>query len=260
MPPIPVSIVIPAYNEERRVPRTLERIHAYVLGRQTDPRALRNFVVTEIIVVDDGSTDNTANVVSSCRSWLPELRLVSNGVNRGKGFSVRRGVLDANGSVALFTDADLSAPIEEMESLLRGLSCADVAIGSRALNRHLIEIRQSRLRECAGIVFNKLVNVFTGTGFRDTQCGFKAFSLPRTKIIFEQQQINGFGFDPEILFLAKLHGFKSVEIPVRWAHDPATKVRVFRDSMKMLLDLLRIRWYWALGRYSIKKSPVLDSR
>jgi glycosyltransferase involved in cell wall biosynthesis len=252
-----VSIVIPAYNEEKRLPRTFERIRDYLRVRPTNAGvAAHGSIITEIIVVDDGSQDNTAEVVASWRAALPGLRLVSNDTNRGKGYSVRHGMLEATGRIALLTDADLSAPIEEMEKLLEALDSADIAIGSRAMDRALIETRQSRLRELAGIIFNALVRVITGVNFRDTQCGFKAFVLARARIIFEKQRIEGFGFDPEILFLAKQYGLRGIELPVRWAHDPATKVHVVRDSFKMMLDLFLIRWNWLIGRYRIERSRL----
>jgi len=242
--PPELSIVIPAYNEAGRLPRAFEFIRAYLAAR-----ARRAPLRAEIIVVDDGSSDRTPEVTAEWQQRLPELRLVSNGRNRGKGFSVRHGMLEARGAIALFTDADLSAPIEQVEKLLRALESADVAIGSRGLDRSLIEVHQSALRELAGVVFNRLVWLFTGVGFRDTQCGFKAFRLPRARIIFEQQRTEGFGFDPELLFLARRHGLRAVEVPVRWAHDPATKVHLFRDSWRMFRDLVAVRWNWLLGRY-----------
>lgn len=238
-----LSIVIPAFNEEQRLPRTLARVQDY-LSRQSRS--------AEILVVDDGSTDGTAAVVESWRKRLPALRLVRNGRNRGKGYSVRHGMLEACGRVALFTDADLSAPIEEAEKLLAALESADIAFGSRALDRNLIQVHESRFREFAGVLFNGIVRLLTGLRFKDTQCGFKAFAREKTRILFEQQRTTGFGFDPEILFLARRHGMKAVEVPVSWAHDPATKVRLFRDSLRMLLDLLRMRWNFILGRYPKK--------
>ena len=240
IPPLDLSIVIPAYNEERRLPRTLERVREYL--RSAHPSC-------EVIVVDDGSTDGTATAVARLQNEMPELRLLSNGQNRGKGYSVRRGILEARGRIALFTDADLSAPIEEAEKLLAALGAADIAIGSRAMDRGLITVHQSRARERAGILFNWMVRVFTGLRFQDTQCGFKAFAMPECRIIFEQQKIEDFGFDPEILFLAHRHGLRTVEVPVRWAHDPGTKLHVVRDSVKMFLDLLRIRWHALAARY-----------
>ena len=240
-PTLDLSIVIPAYNEERRLPRTLERVHEYLC---------RAHPSCEVIVVDDGSTDGTARIVAGLQNETPELRLLSNGRNRGKGYSVRQGMLEARGGIALFTDADLSAPIEEANKLLAALGAADIAIGSRAMDRSLITVHQSRARELAGISFNWMVRLFTGLQFQDTQCGFKAFAMPKSRVIFEQQQIEDFGFDPEILFLAYRHGLRTVEVPVRWAHDPGTKLHVVRDSAKMFLDLLRIRRNALAGSYS----------
>lgn len=235
-----LSIIIPAYNEEPRLPVTLERVDVYLrsLGRST-----------EVIVVDDGSRDRTAAVAESFRARMPSLRVVPNGVNRGKGYSVRHGMLEARGRLVLFTDADLSAPIEEADKLLRALESHDVAIGSRALDRSLIEIHQSPFREFAGIVFNKMVRLCLGLSFVDTQCGFKAFRREKCRIIFEQQRIERFGFDPELLFLAKRHGLSTVEIPVRWAHSPATRVSMLRDSLRMFFEILQIRFNALRGRY-----------
>ena len=235
-----LSIVIPSYNEELRLPATLERIAGYLssLGGET-----------EILVVDDGSKDRTAEVAESFRKPLPSLRVISNGVNRGKGFSVRRGMLEARGRAVLFTDADLSAPIEEAPKLIEALENYDVAIGSRALDRSLITVHESRFREFAGIVFNTIVRVILRLPFVDTQCGFKAFRRERCQILFEQQRIERFGFDPELLYLARHHGLRTVEIPVRWGHSPATKVNMLRDSIQMFVDVFTIRWNAICGRY-----------
>jgi len=175
--------------------------------------------------------------------------VLSNGVNRGKGYSVRHGMLEARGRIVLFTDADLSAPIEEADKLFAALETHDVAIGSRALDRGLISIHQSRFREFAGIIFNTIVRLCLRLPFVDTQCGFKAFRREPCRIIFEQQRIERFGFDPELLYLARRHGLRAVEIPVRWGHSPATKVSMFRDSLQMFLDVLIIRWNAIAGRY-----------
>jgi dolichyl-phosphate beta-glucosyltransferase len=235
-----LSIVIPAYNEELRLPVSLVQISAYI-------RALNR--EAEVIVVDDGSRDRTAAVTESFRKEMSCLRLISNGENRGKGYSVRHGLLEAQGRIVLFTDADLSAPIEEAGKLLAALEDHDIAIGSRALDRSLIFARQSVFREFAGIVFNTIVRVFLRLPFVDTQCGFKAFRREPCQIIFQQQRIERFGFDPELLYLARHHGLRAVEIPVRWAHSPATKVSMFRDSAQMFLDVFRIRWNALTGRY-----------
>jgi dolichyl-phosphate beta-glucosyltransferase len=236
-----ISVIIPAYNEEHRLPKTLEAIHSYLTTHGF--RA-------EVIVVDDGSCDGTVRVVEQAAKKYPELRLISNGSNRGKGFSVRQGMLEARGEVALFTDADLSAPIGEADKLLAVIheGTHDVAIGSRAIGK-LIDVQQSMFRRVAGGIFNFLVRVVTGVDFGDTQCGFKAFRREATRMLFEQQLITGFGFDPEILFLARYHGLQVAEVPVHWAHAPGTKVHIFSDSLRMFRDLVRIRWHALVGAY-----------
>jgi dolichyl-phosphate beta-glucosyltransferase len=250
-----LSIVIPAYNEEGRLARTLSRIRDYFSERRVPPGVAPEIGLNqlEILIVDDGSKDGTARIAEEWTREMPCVRLVSNRENRGKGYSVRHGMLEARGRLALFTDADLSSPIEELEKLLAALTAgSDIAIGSRALDRSLISIHQARHRELAGIIFNGLVRVITGLPFQDTQCGFKIFRREPSRIIFEQQRIERFGFDPEILLLAKRHGLRIAEVPVRWAHDPATKVHVLRDSVMMFRDLLMIRWNWLLDRYPRK--------
>jgi len=241
-----LSIIIPAYNEESRLPKTLERIHNYVVSRAYS---------AEVIVVDDGSRDGTVRLVEESMKKYPELRLVSNTSNRGKGFSVRHGMLKARGEIALFTDADLSAPIEEADKLVAAICTEqyDAAIGSRAM-RNMIEVHQSLLRRMAGKIFNVLVRLATGVDFGDTQCGFKAFRRESSRILFEQQLIEGFGFDPEILFLARYHRLQVAEVPVRWAHVPGTKVHVFSDSLRMFRDLAKIRWNALVGVY--RPSPI----
>jgi dolichyl-phosphate beta-glucosyltransferase len=244
-----LSIIIPAYNEEKRLSRTLARIRDYFASQDA---VLGGIVLgdIEILVVDDGSTDGTDAVAQDWERQVPGVRLIRNDGNRGKGFSVKHGMLEARGRIALFTDADLSSPIEESRQLFAALKAGnDIAIGSRALDRSLIVVRQSLLRETAGIIFNGFVRFFTGLPFHDTQCGFKAFVLDRARPVFEQQRIERFGFDPEILFIAKRHGLRTAEVPVHWAHDEGTKVHVFRDSLLMFLDLALIRWNSLLGRY-----------
>jgi glycosyltransferase involved in cell wall biosynthesis len=239
-PHFELSIIIPSFNEELRLPATLEKI--------TDFLRTEN-LSAEVIVVDDGSTDRTATVAQSFSRQIPALRVLSNGVNRGKGFSVRHGSLAARGEIILFTDADLSAPIEEAPKLLSALKTNDVAIGSRAMNRDLIEVHESPFREFAGIIFNKIVRITLRLPFVDTQCGFKAFRQARCRIIFEQQTIERFGFDPELLYLARHHGLSIVEVPVRWAHSPATKINMLRDSLQMFAEVFLIRWNAIRGKY-----------
>lgn len=238
MPEPFLSIVIPAYNEARRIESSLEAIQGYVRSK--------NFSV-EAIVVDDGSTDNTVEVISR----HPEVRVLRNDRNRGKGFSVRHGVLEARGELILFTDADLSAPIEEADKLLAALesSGADAAVGSRALERELIGIHQSWFREWGGRFFNLLVRLFTGLRIHDTQCGFKLFRRGTTRRAFELQRVERFGFDPEVLFLIRRLGGNVVEVPVRWNDNPASKVRYLRDSLRMTLDLVVLCWRALRGQY-----------
>jgi dolichyl-phosphate beta-glucosyltransferase len=235
-----LSIIIPSYSEELRLPTTLARIAAYT---RSSNRAI------EVIVVDDGSRDNTVAVAEKFRNEIPSLRVVSNGENRGKGYSVRHGMQEARGDIVLFTDADLSAPIEEVEKLLPAMKTNDVAIGSRAVDRSQITVHESPFREFAGIIFNKIVRLILRLPFVDTQCGFKAFRRIPCKIIFEQQTIERFGFDPELLYLARHHGLRAVEISVRWGHSPATKVNMMRDSIQMFIDVFVIRWNSLTGKY-----------
>ncbi len=246
-----LSIIIPAFNEQNRLPRALQKIREYFHHRTGGLGKI------EVLIVDDGSTDATARIAQEWTTRFPACRLVSNGQNHGKGYSVRHGMLKARGRIALFTDADLSSPIEECEKLLTAIAAGnDFAIGSRAIDRSLIAVRQARYREIAGIIFNGFVHLLTRLPFHDTQCGFKAFVREPARIVFEQQRIEGFGFDPEILFLAKRHGLRGAEIPVRWAHDPATKVHVVRDSIRMFGDLIAIRWNALLGRYPRRRPTV----
>jgi dolichyl-phosphate beta-glucosyltransferase len=235
-----LSIIIPAYNEELRLPATLSSIAAYTRSSQRK---------IEVIVVDDGSRDKTVAAAEQFRDEIPSLRVVSNGENRGKGHSVRHGMQEARGEIVLFTDADLSAPIEEVEKLLPAMKTNDVAIGSRAMDRSQITVHESPFREFAGIIFNKIVRLILWLPFVDTQCGFKAFRREACKIIFQQQTIERFGFDPELLYLARHHGLRSVEISVRWGHSPATKVSMMRDSLMMFVDVFAIRWNSITGKY-----------
>jgi dolichyl-phosphate beta-glucosyltransferase len=239
-----LSIIIPAYNEEARLPGTLEKVANYIATHDRK---------TEVLVVDDGSQDKTAKVAETFKSTIPFLRVISNGMNRGKGYSVRHGIQEATGRIALFTDADLSAPIEEADKLIQALASYDLAIGSRALDRSMISVHESSFREFAGIVFNKIVRLILRLPFVDTQCGFKAFLRERCQILFEQQTIERFGFDPELLYLARHHGLRAREIPVRWGHSPATKVSMLRDSVQMFIDVFQIRWNSLRGRYQKRK-------
>lgn len=237
-----VTIVIPAYNESARLGRTLDRILDFVH---------REAWGAEIIVVDDGSTDKTAELVQTYVRQNSSVRLLSNPGNRGKGYSVRNGILHANGEFILFTDADLSSPIEESPKLFRALEDgSDIAIGSRWVRPELQTQRQSVSRQILGRVFNGFLRLFLSLKFNDTQCGFKALRQPAAKAIFPLQKIEGWGFDPEILFLAQKMGFTITEVPVVWAHDDGTRIHPLADGAKMIADMIRIRWYALSGRYS----------
>ena len=236
-----VSIVVPAFNEASRIGESVRRIDAFI--RQSP-------ISFEVIIVDDGSVDNTAAVVAESR--IKGLKLIRNNENHGKGYSVRQGVLVASGEYVLFTDADLSSPIEEATKLLEIAlkESADIVIGSRGLDRNYIQKRQSRMREFGGVAFNLMVRLLLGLRVHDTQCGFKLFHREKSRKIFEKQTIVGFGFDPELLFLASRSGLKMRETPVRWSHSEGSKIKFVRDGMRMLWDLGRVRWNWLTGRYS----------
>lgn len=237
-----LSIIVPAYNEERRLQKTLEDISRYL--------ARAPWSWAEILVVDDGSTDTTAATAQAFRAAAP-LRVLRNPGNRGKGYSVRHGMLAARAEWLLFTDADLSAPIEEAGKLLAAAEKRDaaLAIGSRALDRRLIGVHQPALREQGGRLFNLALRLVTGLPYWDTQCGFKLFRAQAAREIFSRQRIDGFGFDAEVLFIARELGFQAVEVPVRWNHAEGTKLSLAGDSVEMLLDLFRIRWNQFRGVY-----------
>lgn len=206
----------------------------------------------EILVVDDGSRDATARLAEEFAKVHSNVRVLRNPGNRGKGYSVRHGMLEAQGEWVLFTDADLSAPIEEVEKLFDAVQAqnAAVAIGSRALDRSLIGVHQSWFRENAGRLFNLLMRSFVGLPFWDTQCGFKLFRRDAARAIFQCLQIEGFGFDVEALFIARKLNFKTVEVPVRWNHAEGTKLSFWGDSLNMFFDLWRVRWNSMTGKYS----------
>jgi glycosyltransferase involved in cell wall biosynthesis len=200
--------------------------------------------------VDDGSSDDTVAIVQSYAQKYPSLRLVKNPGNRGKGYSVRNGMLHATGEVMLFSDADLSSPIGETDKLFAALGeGADVAIGSRWLRTELQTQRQPLHRQLFGRIFNLALRLILGLRFHDTQCGFKAFTRPAAQAIFPLQQIERWGFDPEILFLARKFGFKVAEVPVKWAHSEGTRLHPLRDGIRMFFELLKIRWYSMSGKY-----------
>jgi dolichyl-phosphate beta-glucosyltransferase len=242
------SIVIPAYNESARLGATLEKVLAYVHTQGWD---------AEIIVVNDGSRDNTADIVRSFAAQDPALRLLENPGNRGKGYSVRHGMLNARGRVVLFSDADLSSPIEEAPKLFQALDAgADVAIGSRWLRAETQTQRQPLHRQLFGRIYNLVLRLTLGLQFADTQCGFKAFKQPAVRAIFPLQRIERWGFDPETLFLAQKLKFKVREVPVAWGHSGGTRINPLVDGSRMVMEMFRIRWYDLTGKYRGAATPA----
>jgi glycosyltransferase involved in cell wall biosynthesis len=246
-----LSIVIPAYNEGARIDNALERVLSCVAERRWN---------AEILVVDDGSSDSTAEIVRRWMQTHPNLHLIHNEGNRGKGFSVRNGILQSIGDTVLFTDADLSSPIEEAESLFEALNAgADVAIGSRWLQRQRQTIHQPLYRRFFGRCFNWVTRKIMGLPYKDTQCGFKAFKRDAAQVIFRLQTIERWGFDPEILFIARKLGYTIVEVPVTWGHDERSRISYLRDGMKMLEDMARIRKNSLRGRYDEAIAAMKDT-
>lgn len=246
------SIVIPAYNEEARIRATLERVLSFVHEQGWE---------AEVIVVDDGSKDKTAEIVQSFAAKNPVLQLVENPGNHGKGYSVRNGMLQARGRIVLFSDADLSSPIEESLKLFATLDAgADIAIGSRWLRAELQTQRQPLHRQLFGRVFNLLLRITLGLQFADTQCGFKAFKRAAAQAIFPWQKIERWGFDPEILFLARKFGFAVEEVPVHWGHSGGARINPFIDGARMFQEMLRIRWYDLSGKYDGVDGMVAKAR
>jgi len=237
-----VSIVIPAYNEEARLPATLEAIFDYLRAK--------NFSSAEVLVVDDGSTDGTAALVERCQREHSGLRLLKNPGNRGKGYTVRHGMLEAKGEWILYSDADLSAPIGELDKLLDAAdrAGAQVAIGSRAIDRSLVGVHQSAFRELSGRLFNVVMRMITGLPFHDTQCGFKLFRADAAREIFSRQQLDGFSFDVEDLVIAKTLGLRAIEVPVVWNNVEGTKVSTLA-GVASFAALIGIRWRSLTGRY-----------
>lgn len=244
-----LSIVIPAYNEAQRIEPSLERIREYLASRG-EP--------IEVLVVDDGSRDGTSGVVElevpRFRESGLELRLLGDGRNHGKGAAVRVGMLAARGDVVLFSDADLSAPIDELPKLVDPIRAGtvDIVIGSRALDRSLVGVHQSAAREVAGRVFNLLMRVLTGMPFRDTQCGFKAFRADAAREVFARVLIERFGFDVEALYVARKLGFSVSEVPVVWNNVEGSTVGLM-SGLNGYADVLRVRFNDIRGRYGIRQ-------
>ena len=228
-----LSIVVPAYDEEKRLGASLKRMLAYFDSMHYP---------FEILVVDDGSKDDTAQLAKTISACRPQVRLLSYAANRGKGYAVRYGVLQARGERILFCDADLATPIEEVEKLLAKLDEGyDIAIGSRDVKGSQLIKRQSHLRETGGKIFNKMVQTLAVPGIHDTQCGFKLFTQSAAQSIFKRCQVDHFAFDVEVLYLALRFGMRIAEVPVRWQHMEGSKVRFFRDAIRMFKTLFRIK-------------------
>jgi glycosyltransferase involved in cell wall biosynthesis len=240
-----ISVVIPAFNEEARLGSTLEKILAYLDGRR---------LAAEIVLVDDDSRDATFSIATrfcSDHGLAERMQILRSRPNQGKGFSIRRGMRAARGTFALMTDADLSSPIEELDKLEREVvnGPRDIAFGSRDVEGSVVAIHQSWFRENSGKIFNRFVRLITDLPFRDTQCGFKLFKMSTCRALFEKQRVFGFGFDVELLYIARKWGLSMKEVPVVWRHAPGSKVRFATDAPRMFLDLFRIRWNDRRGYY-----------
>jgi len=246
-----LSIVIPAYNESARIEQTLDRVMTCIDAQGWD---------AEVLVVDDGSRDGTAEIVALWMKVFPRLHLVQNPGNRGKGYSVRNGLLQAAGEVVMFTDADLSAPMEEAERLIAAINAgADVAIGSRWMDRTRQTIQQPLYRQFFGRCFNWITRTIMGLPFKDTQCGFKAFRRPVAQVIFRLQRIERWGFDPEILFIARKLRYSIREVPVTWGHDERSRISYLKDGLKMLEEMAFIRYNSLFGRYDEDIAALKDT-
>lgn len=235
-----LSVIIPAYNEQERIGPTLDGLANYFEGKDYS---------FEIVVVNDGSADNTVEVAKSKQQILPSLRIIENDRNRGKGYTVKHGVSEARGDYVLFFDADSSTPIEEVDKFWPLFEQGyGVCIGSRALPESDIVIHQPWYREAMGRTFNLLVRLIAVRGVKDTQCGFKAFSAEAAKTVFKRQTLDGFGFDVELLFIARKFGFKIAEVPIKWINSPDSKVST-AGGAKAFSDLLVIRYKNFKGAY-----------
>lgn len=234
-----LSIVVPAYNEASRLPATLPQMVAFCERR-----------AAELLIVDDGSTDGTVDLVQKTAATTNVLLLLRNPGNRGKGFSIRHGMQKAAGEWILFSDADLSTPLEEYDKLIEAArrQGAVIAVGSRALDRSLVGVHQGPAREFAGRVFNLVMRLATGLPFRDTQCGFKLYHRDAARVVFERQTLTGFGFDVEDLMIAKIHKLRAVEVPVRWNNVEGTKVGGMSGA-RAFWDLALVRWNQLRGLY-----------
>ena len=241
-----LSVVIPAYNESKLISDTIKTVSEYLRDKRYP---------YELIIVDDGSTDSTVEIAKGLTKKYRSLRVIENGVNKGKGFSVRSGMLAARANFICFSDADLSTPIEEVDGLLKWLEDGfDIAIGSRSLLESRVEVHQPRWRELMGKGFNLIVQILAVRGIKDTQCGFKCFTSKAAREIFSLQTLDGFSFDVEALFIAGKLGFKVKETPVRWINRFESRVNPILHPIQMLFEVIKIR-LWDLGGKYRKKSP-----
>jgi dolichyl-phosphate beta-glucosyltransferase len=229
-----LSIVVPCYNEEQRLPRTVEKIESYLDGKHID---------YELILVDDGSADGTRRVMEEAAAAHPSVRVEALPQNRGKGRALALGVEAAKGDEVLLTDADLSTPIEELDKLEAALNDgAGVAIASRALRGSRVEVSQPIYRVLMGKGFNLIVQAVLLPGIWDTQCGFKLFRADVARRVFAGLSTDGFAYDPEVLYRARRQGVKIVEVPVVWRNSAETRVRAFSSSLDMLKHVVRVRF------------------
>lgn len=238
-----ISVIFPAYNEEARLERTLRDAAAYfrAAGRPV-----------ELIVVDDGSRDRTSALVDRLADEVGELRLIRLPANRGKGYAVRTGVVNARGGAVLFADADGATPIGEVERLERALAAgADLAIGSRALPSSAVQVRARAYRRLMGRTFHAMVSLLAVSGVHDTQCGFKLFRSGVAHDLFSRMRMDGFSFDVEVLLMARRRGYRIAEIPVNWTHQPGSRVNLVTDSLRMAADLFAIRGRLVRGDYEV---------
>lgn len=246
-----LSIVIPAYNESARIEATLSRVMGCIAAQGWD---------AEVLVIDDGSKDDTLAILECWMDQHPNLHVIRNPGNRGKGYSVRNGLLQAAGDIVMFTDADLSAPMEEADRLLAAIAeGADVAIGSRWMDRTRQTIHQPLYRQFFGRCFNAITRNVMGLPFKDTQCGFKAFRREAAQVIFRLQRIERWGFDPEILFIARKLKYTIREVPVTWGHDERSRMSYLKDGMKMLEEMMTIRRNSLAGRYDQAIAAMKDT-
>ena len=245
------SFIIPAYNESERLSTSLPKVLDYIRKQRLQ---------AEVIVVNDGSIDDTAEIVRKFAATNAAIHLLENPGNRGKGYSVRHGMLHGHGDVLLFSDADLSSPIYEAGKLFEAIAQgADIAIGSRWLQAELQTERQPWYRQLYGRLFNLGLRIVLGLRYRDTQCGFKAFTRAAANTVFSRQHVERWGFDPELLFLADKLRLRTVEVPVEWAHDHRSRINPLRDGINMGLEMLTVRWNDIRGRYEQPSFPAQET-